>query len=94
MFKKYLFDPLQANAAVYYDRMRNRYPDDTLGLIATICTVGLLIAAVVFIISLPFALTGWAVLTVIGLFTEIAAFGYWATAGLGLAVAIVVNLFT
>lgn len=46
----------------------------------------------VFIASLPFALIGWAIMMVAGLFGHAMVITYWLSAGYGLAVVVVVGL--
>lgn len=52
----------------------------------------LLIVGVVFIVSMPFAIIGWASTTVVGLFTPIATIGYWGNTGYGAAISIVATV--
>jgi hypothetical protein len=56
--------------------------------------VGAAFVLIILIASfIPFVV-GWALLAIIGIFTTVAVTGYWATAGIGLAVLILGAVFT
>ena len=60
---------------------------------AAIFIVGGAALLIILIASLVFWVVGWAVLAVVGIFTTVAVTGYWATAGVGLAICILGAIF-
>lgn len=93
MFKKLTTVGL-AYSYFAYDKVRNLFSDDSAGLIAAIGAMIIIITLAVFLVASIFWIVGWAVLTVIGLFTTVGVVGYWATVGIGFAVAIVSSLLS
>lgn len=68
--------------------------DKTGNIVAASVIVGIAVFIIVMIASIIPFIVGWALLAVIGIFTTVAVTGYWATAGIGLAVLILGNIFT
>jgi hypothetical protein len=60
---------------------------------ATVFIVGGSALFIISVASLVFWVVGWAVLAVVGIFTTVAVTGYWATAGVGLAICILGAIF-
>ena len=51
------------------------------------------IALIVFLCTFVFAIIGWAVITVVGLFTTVGSVGYFGCTAIGIAVSIIVAVF-
>ena len=92
MFKRYIKEPIQAYASTAWARSRNVFDDSTLGLIATICMIAVIAFVFICIISVIPWIVGWALMSIIGIFTTVLVTGYWATAGIGLATIILVKV--
>jgi len=56
--------------------------------------VVLVICAIVALLSIIPAIVGWALLVVASIFITVTVTGYWATAGIGLAVIILAVIFS
>jgi len=92
MFKRYIKEPIQAYTSFWWNRSRNVFDDNTLGLIATICMITMIAFAFIFYLSVIPWIVGWALMSIIGIFTTVLVTGYWATAGIGLATIILVKV--
>ena len=63
-------------------------------LLAFLAMVFLAVSGVIMLVSVIWFIVGWAVVSIIGLFTTVAITGYWAHALIGLAVIIVVKVIS
>lgn len=55
-------------------------------------TLMVVVILCVMLFSLPFAFIGWAIVTFLSLFIDLADFSYWGYAGTGLATVVVIGL--